>query len=94
MSDKGKKPSATSKKSDKSPRDRFLTVGANRVGKAMKAIRNVSNIANRKSYEYNEAEARKAITTLRAEVDAVEKTFNEALAGKGAKAEAKAFSFA
>lgn len=93
MSDKGKAKSA--KKGDgKSPRERFLTVGANRVGKAMKAIRNVSNIANRKSYDYQEAEARKAITVLRAEVDAVEKTFNEALAGKGAKSEAKAFSFA
>jgi hypothetical protein len=91
-----KKPAATAgatKTDTKTPRQRFLEVGANRVGKALKAIRNVRNITNRKSYEYSEAEARKAIAALRSELDGVERMFNEALAGKGTGGEKESFSF-
>lgn len=85
-----KKPGTTAKKGDgKTPRERMTTVGASRVGKAIKAIRNTRNIFTRKSYEYSEAEMVKAVSTMRKEIDAVEQYAREQLSGTGGgKAEA------
>ncbi len=96
MSAKGtpaKAPAAAKKTDGKTPRERFLSVGASRVGKAIKAVRNVRNIASRKSYEYSEPEVRKALAAIRAEVDGLEKTFNDALAGGSKKETEAGFTF-
>ena len=88
-------PVAGAKKVDtKTPRERTLTVGAGRVSRAISAIRGIKNITSRKSYEYTEAEANKVVSTLRAEVDAIDAAYKAALAGKSATAEKEKFSFA
>lgn len=86
-------PATAAKADNKTPRERFLSVGANRVGKAIKALRNVKQIANRKTYEYTPAEIEKATRALRAEMEVVEKTFRDAIEGKTTAAGDTGFTF-
>lgn len=92
MADTAKK--ATTKKADaKSPRERFVTIGGNRVSKAIKALRNLKNVSVRKSYEYTAADIDKMFGALRSEMSALESTFKSALEGKsGGKADSN-FTF-
>lgn len=90
MADPKKTPAAAgTAKADattKTPRQRFLEVGAPRVAKAIKALRALKNISVRKSYEYTDADTSKMFGALDAEMSAVRKTFEAAMAGKtGAK---------
>lgn len=95
MADNKKPASAPAKKADnKTPRQRFLDVGTKRANKAIKSVRNLNNIANRKSYEYTEAEANKLLSALRSELTKVENTFKAALSGTGGKAAEEGFTFA
>lgn len=88
------KPDATKPKGDgKSNRERFLTVGANRVGKAIKALRNLKNISSKKSYEYSSEEWAKARNALTAELNAVDAVFQAALSGKTGEAAKETFKF-
>lgn len=99
MSHSGKGPATaatpTTKKSadNKTPRERFLTVGAARVGKAIKAIRNVKNVSVRKSYEYTAADWQKARDVLFNELNAVDAAFQSALAGKTSGPDKTNFTF-
>lgn len=77
----------------KTPRQRFLEVGAPRVAKAIKALRNLKNISVRKSYEYSQGDADKMFAALDAELSAVRKTFAAALEGKTGSKAAEDFSF-
>jgi hypothetical protein len=70
----------------KTPRERFATVGVNRVNNVIHALEVLENVSERSSYEYNDAEAKKIIATIRAAVDKVETRFNDALSGKVVKA--------
>jgi hypothetical protein len=85
---------AAKEKAKKAARERFLKVGTARMSKALKAIRNVRNITNPKSYTYTQQEAEKAILALRNELKAVEDAFRDALSGNKAGTAATAFSFA
>jgi len=87
------KPTPETKGDGKTPRDRFLTVGASRVGKAIKAIRNLKNISSKKSYEYSAEEWTKARTALANELNAVDATFQAALSGKTGSADKETFKF-
>lgn len=95
MSHKGNSPAAKNapKTDGKTARERFLTVGASRVGKAIKAIRNLKNISSKKSYEYSAEEWTKARTALANELNSVDATFQAALSGKTSAAKAETFSF-
>ena len=82
------------KKADKkTPRERFVTVGAARVTKALRAIHNLKNISSRKSYEYTEDDARKMFAAIETEYASVKKAFETALAGGKPSAEKESFKF-
>lgn len=89
-----KKTPAKKSSDNKTPRQRFLDVGTKRANKAIKGVRNLNNIANRKSYEYTEVEANKLLAALRNEVAKVEATFKAALSGTGEKTADAGFTFA
>lgn len=89
MANDPKKPAAAPKKGDnKTPRERFTTVGASRVGKAIKALRNLHNISSPKSYEYSDADVSKMFAAIDAEVAACKDKFAKAKQGGGTKTEA------
>ncbi len=67
--------------------ENFIRLAEMRVGKAIKAIKNIKPLANGANYEWSEEQARKIIAALDSEVQAVE----EAL--KGVKLTASTFKF-
>lgn len=97
MADPKKTPASgtapAAKADTKTPRQRFLEVGAPRVAKVIKALRNLKNISVRKSYEYSEADVTKMFGALDAELSAVRKTFAAAMEGKAGGKTAEDFSF-
>jgi ABC-type Fe3+-hydroxamate transport system substrate-binding protein len=60
---------------ERSKRDKFLELANKRVSRALKDIKLVGNLANRKNYEYSEDEAKKIIKALQSEVDRVKQQF-------------------
>jgi hypothetical protein len=84
---------APAKKDNKTPRERFTSVGAKRVSKALKALRNLQPVANKKSYEFSAADVDKLSGALRSELNAVETAFKNALEGKSAAKAESGFSF-
>jgi hypothetical protein len=61
-----------------SPRDarrRFTELANKRVTRTIKDLRLVGNLANRKSYTYNDADARKIVRALQRELDIVKSRF-------------------
>lgn len=77
----------------KTPRERFVTVGAARVTKALRAVRNLKNVSSRKSYEYTADDVSKMWSALDAEFAGVKKAFEIALAGGKPTAEKESFKF-
>lgn len=69
MSDK-KAPSAV-----RDPRERFVDLTNKRVTNAIRHIRLVGNLANRRAYNYTEADAKKIIRTLQEEVNVLKARF-------------------
>lgn len=61
-----------------SPRDarmRFTELARKRVTRTIKDLRLVGNLANRKSYTYDDADAKKIIRALQRELDVVKSRF-------------------
>lgn len=56
-------------------RERFLNVGVKRTRKARATIKQLIKVANRKSYDFNDAEAAKIVEGLRLAVNEVETAF-------------------
>jgi hypothetical protein len=57
------------------PREKFVELANKRVTKAIKVLRLVGNLANRRAYKYEEADAKKIIRALRKEVDLLRARF-------------------
>lgn len=96
MADPKKTPpagTAAPKKDGKTPRERFTTVGATRVKKALKALRNLTPVASKKSYEYSEADFSKMFGALETELAALKTTFRAALDGKSTAKADDSFTF-
>lgn len=51
------------------PRERFVELANKRVTNAIRALRLVGNLSNRRAYEYTEADAKKIIRALQEELD-------------------------
>lgn len=51
------------------PRERFVELANNRVSNAIKQLRLVGNLANRKNYSYEPEDARKILRALQRELD-------------------------
>ena len=60
---------------ERSKRDKFLELANKRVSRALKDIKLVGNLANRKNYEYSEDESKKIIKALQSEIDRVKQHF-------------------
>lgn len=57
------------------PRERFVSLANSRVNVAIKQLRLVGNLANKKNYQYGPEEAMKIIRALQREVDELKLKF-------------------
>jgi len=57
-------------------RAKFLELANKRVQRTIKDLALVANLANRRHYEYTEAEAKKVVQALQLELDKVKHSFN------------------
>ena len=55
--------------------EKFVTLAERRVDNAIGAISRVGNLANRNAYEYGDADVKKIVQTLEAEVTSVKARF-------------------
>jgi hypothetical protein len=56
-------------------RDRFVDLANKRVTRAIKDLRLVGNLANKRSYEYSDDDAKKIIRALQRELDVLKARF-------------------
>ena len=56
-------------------REKFVELANKRVTKAIKDLRLIGNLANRRAYKYDDADAKKIIRTLQRELDVVKARF-------------------
>lgn len=69
---------------ERNKRDRFLDLANKRVNRVIKDLALVTNLANRKNYEYSDEEAKKIIRAIQTEVDNMKAQFSaEAQPQKG-----------
>lgn len=57
------------------PRERFVELANKRVNRAIKDLRLIGNLSNRRVYRYSETDSRKIIRALQAEVDGLKARF-------------------
>jgi hypothetical protein len=57
------------------PRERFVELANKRVTNAIKSIRLVGNLANKRAYNYSDADARKIIRAMQDELDILKSRF-------------------
>ncbi|MGX9525152.1 hypothetical protein ACXHWJ_05150 [Alcaligenes nematophilus] len=57
------------------PRAKFVELANARVARAVKDLRLVGNLSNRKNYEFTDEEARKILKVLEAELDMLKSKF-------------------
>lgn len=57
------------------PRERFVSLANSRVGAAIKQLRLVGNLSNRKNYQYSAEDATKIVKALQRELDDVKAKF-------------------
>jgi hypothetical protein len=62
-------------KRDRSPVGRFKYLAEKRVGKAIKAIASISNLSDRKNYEYTEDQVSQIMDALTNELELTRKKF-------------------
>jgi len=60
---------------DRSPAGRFKYLAEKRVGKAIKAIASISNLSEKKNYEYTEDQVTQIIDVLTNELELMRKKF-------------------
>lgn len=60
---------------ERDKRAKFVELANNRVNRAIKDLRLISNLANRSSYEYSEDDARKITRALQRELDVLKARF-------------------
>jgi hypothetical protein len=61
--------------SARDPRERFIDLANKRVNRAIKDLRLVGNLSNRRVYKYDETDAKKIIRALQAEIDGLKARF-------------------
>lgn len=59
----------------RNPRERFVSLANKRVESAIQQLRLVGNLANRKNYEFTDAEGKKIVRALQAALDDVKERF-------------------
>jgi hypothetical protein len=57
------------------PRAKFVELANARVGRAIKDLRLIGNLANRRNYDYSDDEAKKILKVLETELDALKTKF-------------------
>lgn len=57
------------------PRAKFVELANARVSRAVKDLRLISNLSNRKNYEYSDEEAKRILKILEAELDVLRMKF-------------------
>lgn len=57
-------------------RAKFIELANNRVNRAIKEIRLISNLANRSAYEYSEEDSRKIARAIQKELDLMKARFD------------------
>lgn len=57
-------------------RARFIELANNRVNRAIKEIRLISNLANRSAYEYSEEDSKKISRAIQKELDLMKARFD------------------
>lgn len=67
----------------RNPQDKFRVLAVARVNRTLQDLRLVGNLANKKSYEWDEAQARKIIKALEQGLEQVKQKFSQT-AGKDA----------
>lgn len=70
-----KKPERPQHASKRDPRERFVSLANSRVTTAIRQIRLVGNLANRKNYLYDAEEAAKIVRALQRELDELKSKF-------------------
>ena len=71
--------------SERDKRAKFLELATKRVNRTLKDLTLVSNLANRRNYEYTEEEAKKIIKVLQAELDSVKHNFSAGIQSSKSK---------
>ena len=72
-------------KADNEKRTKFVKLAEGRVQAALTAIRKIGNLANRRSYEFSEADIKKIMKAMRDALAETERKFDPA-GSPGAKA--------
>ena len=67
--------SANASPAVRDPRERFVDLATKRVTNAIRQIRLVGNLANRRAYTYTEADAKKILRALQDEVNVLKARF-------------------
>ena len=62
--------------SKRDPREKFVSLANKRVTKAIKDLRLVGNLANRRAYKYDDADAKRIIRALQREIDVLKARFH------------------
>ena len=57
------------------PRERFVTLANNRVSSAIKQLRLIGNLSNKKNYVYTKEDAAKIVKALQREIDVLRTKF-------------------
>lgn len=72
---KSKKVANTEPAAVRDPRERFVSLANKRVESAIQQLRLVGNLANRKNYEFTDAEGKKIVRALQTALDDVKERF-------------------
>lgn len=72
---KPKKVTSRETPSVRDPRERFVSLANKRVESAIQQLRLVGNLANRKNYEFTDAEGKKIVRALQVALDDVKERF-------------------
>lgn len=58
---------------------KFIDLANKRVNRAIKDLRLVGNLANRRNYEYSEEQAKKIVKVLQREIENIKQVFQSAV---------------
>ncbi len=67
---------------EETKRQRFIRLAENRMNNALKQIELLSNLSNRRVYEYTEEDVALMVKTLKKAINNLEYSFNEKKEGK------------
>jgi hypothetical protein len=68
--------------SSRNKSQKFVELANRRVNRALRDLKLISNLANRKNYEYTDEQAKKVVRALLKEVESVRRSFEDPVAGQ------------